>query len=430
MVVTQLISSFTGALIGSLLTGIFTPIVVNWTIDKIIRQLITSPSTRDPLLSYLYEIKNVPLQVHIETARRAFLGRPLLKPYESSSEGHSMDQLKLNPGDINRWFDGLSIDDIDISTQLGANSRHPLKMPHPIILASPVNGIVVSETALQALADAASQIGAPLFIGGQSLTPLCGSKSIIPTMTSVEELNVFKAKGLQPAMTEIRLSWPDLIGKDVWKDREQNTQTHMYRTVPPLINSSRNLRETISSMREVLNGAPIAVRLWASDNIENDISLCLQAGADVLLLETRESGSILAPAILMGQVGLPMLEAIKRAKAAIKPESSPSLVIAGGLWEPGSILKALAMGADAVVLDTVLLYAMLEEQIEKAVPWHPLGSLYMAEGKIEDNLNREQAANSLVKYLNACLEEIKLGLLVLGKRKLSDLQPEDLLNTR
>ena len=70
--------------------------------------------------------------------------------------------------------------------------------------------------------------------------------------------------------------------------------------------------------------------------------------------------------------------------------------------------------------------ALASEQMVKSVPFEPPTSLLVYSGKMTDQLDVDQAAMNLVRYLNACVREMELVLISLGKTAVADLTKSDL----
>jgi len=63
-----------------------------------------------------------------------------------------------------------------------------------------------------------------------------------------------------------------------------------------------------------------------------------------------------------------------------------SLLITGGLATPGDFLKAVALGADAVYIGSIALFAMAHTQVLKAFPWEPPPDVVFFKGKYQNQL--------------------------------------------
>ena len=129
-----------------------------------------------------------------------------------------------------------------------------------------------------------------------------------------------------------------------------------------------------------------------------------------------------APPILADDSGaIPTLHAIVRTVNHFgkrKLREQISLIVSGGLLVPGHFLKVLALGADAVNIGSAMLLALTHTQSLKAVPFEPPTQTVWYNGKLKDQFNTEDGAQSAEKFLTASVEEIRLALRAMGKRSL------------
>lgn len=101
--------------------------------------------------------------------------------------------------------------------------------------------------------------------------------------------------------------------------------------------------------------------------------------------------------------------------------------MSGGYFTPGQCLKALALGADAIYLATVPLFALTHGQIDKVIPWEPPTTLLYYDSPTKTQLNIDQAATSVVNVLQSMVLEMEEAMRSLGKTSLKDLNSEDLV---
>ncbi len=94
---------------------------------------------------------------------------------------------------------------------------------------------------------------------------------------------------------------------------------------------------------------------------------------------------------------------------------------------PGHFLKALALGANAVYIGSIALIAMLQTQVNKALPLEPAPQVALYLGKFKEDLDVEKAAEHLAKFLKSCVEEMKLAAYALGRTDLAQISREDLV---
>jgi len=104
-----------------------------------------------------------------------------------------------------------------------------------------------------------------------------------------------------------------------------------------------------------------------------------------------------------------------------------TLIIAGGFFTPGQCLKALALGADAIYLGTVPLFALAHNQTQKVMPYEPLTTLVYYDSPAKTKFEIEVGTVSVVNALNSMVLEMEEALRALGKSSLKELTPDDLV---
>lgn len=106
---------------------------------------------------------------------------------------------------------------------------------------------------------------------------------------------------------------------------------------------------------------PISVKIAAVHNSAAIASGMVRAGADMIVLDGIRGGTGAAPKIIRDNVGIPIelaLAAVDRRLREERIRNMASLVIAGGIRNSADVVKAIALGADAVYVGTAALVAM------------------------------------------------------------------------
>ncbi|MGS0763690.1 glutamate synthase-related protein [Syntrophomonas curvata] len=426
--------SFGGALLGSILTAVFAPLIINLTVDKLAKKLISGSSLKDSLLSYTYSYYNIPWLRLVEVIRRAETGHPLLKPCEHLETGNVLSQVYLNPAQIScpPVRDQYSV---DTGVSIGTKSGKPLKLASPFIIAAPSTGLQISDTARQALIEAANMSGTALLTGEQlfSRNELQKIENPILTLDQPDSPMLTPAGIKLARMLEIKLGQGSVFPLN-WEQTgfspssQQAYIPHFYH----LAGGKKELFRLVHELKHLGGGIPIAVRLAGSARIEKDLDILAQAEVDAVILEGHESSSLLAPAVTAANFGLPLSYALARASRFLHRQSLDKridLIASGGIWDAGASLKLLALGAQAVMLDNVVLFAMLHRQITKAIPWQPVESLVLADGKKAAKLKAKAASQSLGNFMEALRQETALAVAALGKQRICELNWEDLMTS-
>jgi methylamine---glutamate N-methyltransferase subunit C len=223
----------------------------------------------------------------------------------------------------------------------------------------------------------------------------------------------------------------DTIGehlRDAWHIKEGQDATIYSRM--PNVNSTKEIIELINGLKGEYD-VPVGIKIAGSDYIEYELEVIGQTEADFIVIDGSEGGTAAAPPTLEDNVGLPTLHSLVRAVDWLeenKLRDKYSLIIAGGLKTPGHFLKALALGADAVYIGSIALIAALQSQMTKALPQAPAPQLALYDGKLNDKLDIDTAAQHLTNFLKSCVSEMKLTVQAVGKNAIKELDRSDLVS--
>jgi glutamate synthase domain-containing protein 2 len=130
-------------------------------------------------------------------------------------------------------------------------------------------------------------------------------------------------------------------------------------------------------------------------------------------------------------LGLPTLHALIRTTNYLKKKGIKDkfdLIITGGLTTPGHFLKALALGANAVYIGSIAVFATIHNQAIKTLPELPPTEIALPNGSRRDELDISLAARSLSNFLISCQEEMKLSLQAMAKKSIQELSIDDLVS--
>lgn len=202
-----------------------------------------------------------------------------------------------------------------------------------------------------------------------------------------------------------------------------------YARLPELAGQEKNLAPLVNRTRKITGGVPVGAKIAAGQDLEKDLEILLAGEVDFIALDGAGAGTWGSLPIIQDHFGLSTIYAVNRAAAFLQKKGVKgrvSLIAGGGLATPGDFLKVLALGADAVYIGTVALFALTHTQTLKALPWEPPVEMVFAQGKKEKRLNVEQASRHLANFLLSCNEEIKEGIRALGKTSLKQLSKDDL----
>ena len=128
------------------------------------------------------------------------------------------------------------------------------------------------------------------------------------------------------------------------------------------IYSIEDLAQLVYALKEATNYTkPISVKIAAVHNSAAIASGMVRAGADMIVLDGLRGSTGAAPKVIRDNVGIPIELALASVDARLRQEgirNQASLVIAGGIRKSSDVLKAIALGADAVYIATAALMAL------------------------------------------------------------------------
>lgn len=128
------------------------------------------------------------------------------------------------------------------------------------------------------------------------------------------------------------------------------------------IYSIEDLRQLVDSLKEVTEyKKPIIVKVAAVHNIAAIASGIARSGADVIVIDGYRGGTGAAPTRIRDNVGIPIELALAAVDQRLRDEgirNDISLVVSGSIRSSADVVKAIALGADAVYIGTASLLAL------------------------------------------------------------------------
>ncbi len=128
------------------------------------------------------------------------------------------------------------------------------------------------------------------------------------------------------------------------------------------IYSIEDLRQLIYALKEATQySKPVGVKIAAVHNVAAIASGIVRAGADYIAIDGLRGSTGAAPKVMRDHVGIPIELALAAVDTRLRQEGirhSVSLIAAGGIRNSADVLKAIALGADAVYIATAALVAL------------------------------------------------------------------------
>lgn len=378
----------------------------------------------------------------VETAFRAEQGKPLARPFGSVLALSPWDQLLLNP--VHLWrLPTPETETIATNVVIGPRAAKPLELDIPILIAGMSFGGALSEQVKIALARAASEMGTATNSGEAGLLPSerAAAKYFIGqynrggwmnTPRKLQQLDAVEiqvgqgAQAATPQRTKAGKIGPDY--RAVFELKEG--QDAIIHTRLPGVDSPQEFISLVERLRGEAGGIPIGLKFCATHHLEKELEVAVKAQVDFVTIDGHEGGTHGGSSTLEDDVGLPSLVALARTVRYLEQvgaRSRMSILASGGLRTPGHMLKALALGADAVYIGTTAILALVSEQMSKTVPFEPPTELVFYSGSLKDKFDIDAGVRNLTGYLRSAMTDIKHVIMALGKRSVSDLDKSDLV---
>ncbi|MBI5574607.1 MAG: IMP dehydrogenase [Elusimicrobia bacterium] len=177
------------------------------------------------------------------------------------------------------------------------------------------------------------------------------------------------------------------------------------------IYSIEDLSQLIYSIKEATGyKKPLSVKVAAVHNIAAIASGIVRAGADIVAIDGLRGGTGAAPTRIRDNVGIPIELAISAVDSRLREEgirNRASIIAAGGFRNSADVVKAIALGADAVYIGTAALVAMGCHLCQKCYTGKCNWGIATQDPYLVKRLNPEIAARRLVNLIKAWSHEIK-----------------------
>lgn len=177
------------------------------------------------------------------------------------------------------------------------------------------------------------------------------------------------------------------------------------------IYSIEDLQQLIFALKEATSyEKPVGVKIAAVHNVAAIASGIARAGADFISIDGLRGGTGAAPQVIRDNVGIPIEIAIAVVDKRLREEGireEVSLIAGGGFRRSSDIIKAIALGADAVYIGTAALVAMGCHLCQKCYTGKCNWGIATQDPYLSKRLNPNIAYRRLVNLINAWSAEIK-----------------------
>ena len=177
------------------------------------------------------------------------------------------------------------------------------------------------------------------------------------------------------------------------------------------IYSIEDLRQLVFSLKEATGyKKPVIVKIAAVHNVAAIASGIARSGADIIAIDGFRGGTGAAPTRIRDNVGIPIELALASVDQRLRDEgirNNVSVVVAGSIRSSADVVKAIALGADAVYIGSAALLAMGCHLCRSCQTGKCNWGIATQRPDLVKRLNPEIAYKRLVNLVNAWTHEIK-----------------------
>lgn len=234
-----------------------------------------------------------------------------------------------------------------------------------------------------------------LSLGQRMRAELCGSLLHEPALLFLDEPTI----GLD-AVSKLKL-------REFLRVENETRRTTILLTTHDM----EDMRQLIFSLKEATGYAkPVAVKVAAVHNVAAIASGMARAGADIIVLDGFRGGTGAAPKRIRDNVGIPIELALAAVDERLRQEgirSTVSLVASGTLRNAADVVRAVALGADAVSIGSAALIAMGCHQCGDCASGRCNWGIATQRADLVARLNPDAAAERVVNLVSGWNREIQ-----------------------
>ena len=350
----------------------------------------------------------------------------------------SWDSIQLLPAQLRR-LPLLEHEPVSTETEIGPGAARPLTLDIPLFVSDMSFG-ALSQEAKTALAAGAELAGTGICSGEGGMLPeeqQANSRYFYELASGrfgwsfehLPKVQAFHFKGGQGAKTGTGGHLPGT--KVVDRIAEVRGLTPGTSAISPARfpdwDDLTQFRDFAARVRAESGGIPVGYKMSAQ-HIEQDIDAALEIGVDYLILDGRGGGTGAAPTIFRDHISVPTIPALARARRHLDSSDAGhvTLVITGGIRTPADMVKALALGADAIALSNAALQAIGCVGMRACHTNTCPAGIATQDPRLRARLPVPAAAQRLNRYLRSAVELMVVLARACGHRRLADFDLDDL----
>ncbi len=326
----------------------------------------------------------------------------------------------------------------DLTTVIGKDAKKPMVLETPIYVSHMSFG-ALSKEAKVALAKGSAMAGAAMCSGEGGVLPeeMAASYRYIfeyipnrysltdETFEGCDAVEIKVGQGTKPGMgghlpgAKVTAEIARIRGKPQGQDILSPSRY-------PDINGPEDMKALVDELRERSGGKPIGIKI-AAGNIEGDLEFISRTGCDFITIDGRGGATGSSPGYLKSNTTVPTVFALARARRYMDDNGmTQQLVITGGFRTSGDVIKALAMGADAVAMASAPLMALGCQRYRICDSGKcPMG-IATHDPFLTKRLDVDVGAERVANFMNTITKELASFTRITGHDSVHDLTKDDL----
>lgn len=409
--------------------------------DDMSNSLLTEDYANNPLVM-MTVMEKLTLRGIVEAGMRAQTGKVLSRPMGSPLKTSPWDKLLLNPRQLFE-LPTENQDAIDTKVVIGPKSNKPLILDTPIMITGMSYGGSLSLAMKRALAKGAALANTATNTGESAVSQeersaakyLIGQYNRGGWLNDPEQLK--QLDGIEVQLGQG--AWGGAVASTMDTSKMDDHLRELWQVKPgestgkkarfPNVNTPQDIINLVNSLKDQYD-VPIGIKIAGTHFMERELEVIARTKADFITVDGQEGGTAAAAPTLEDDMGLPALFAIARTVDWLKRQGlreKYTVIGAGGLSTPGEMLKALALGADAVYIGSIALMATIQSQMTKALPQSTVPQLALYDGKLTEQFDQDEGSRHLANFLQSCRAEMVMALQAMGKSSIRQLGREDLV---
>ncbi len=192
------------------------------------------------------------------------------------------------------------------------------------------------------------------------------------------------------------------------------------------IYSIEDLARLIAALKEATRyKKPVFVKIAAVHNVAAIAVGIANAGADAIVIDGLRGGTGATPQIMRDHVGIPIEFAIASVDRRLRQEkirNQVSIIASGGIRCAADVVKAIALGADAVYIGTAALIALGCTVCKRCYTGKCAWGIATQDPRLRKRLNPEEGARRVANLIKAWTHEIKEVMGALGINSIESLR--------